>query len=184
VLSPTTLLTLNAVRGRVSGLLSDPYKVTELNGAIMPERRPDNKDKNIAYISLAQYFDALNGSLEGSYRYYNDTFGIDAHTITLAWYQKIGRQWVVRPMLRYYDQAEADFYAVRFSGAPEFYSSDYRVSAMTALGYGLKAIWMPTARLSFDAGFERYEQSGKDGVTPDEVYPKANIFIVGARVWL
>ena len=57
----------------------------------------------------------------------------------------------MRPLFRYYDQSEADFYAVQFDGAPEFYSSDYRISALTSLGYGLKLIYAPNSRVQFDA---------------------------------
>jgi hypothetical protein len=184
VLGPQTVWTFNILLGRVNGFISDPYKVVELNGSLVPEKRPDAKDKSIAYTSLTHYFEGLRGSVEGSYRYYQDGFGISAHTLALAWYQKLGAHWVARPLLRYYSQSEADFYDVRFSGSPEFYSSDYRVSALNALGYGFKMIWMPTSRLSIDASFERYEQRGTDGMTPGDVYPSANMFIVGARIWL
>lgn len=184
VLGPNTLWSFNLSRGQTSGFISDPYKVVELNGTLVPERRPDSKDKTIAYTSLTRYIDSLRGSIEGSYRYYQDGFGIDAHTLALAWYQKVGGHFIVRPLLRYYTQSEADFYGVRFTGAPAYYSSDYRVSAFNAIGYGLKLIWMPTSRLSFDVGFERYDQGGTDGITPGDVYTSANIFIVGARIWL
>ena len=184
VLDPRTLLTLNFTLGQTEGLLSDPYKVVELNGELVWEKRPDSKDKQIGYISLAHFFPSANGSLEGGYRYYTDGFGIDAHTMKLSWFQRIGTHWIVRPQVRYYDQSEADFYAVRFTGAPEYYSSDYRVSALTSWGGGLKLIWMPTTRFQLDAEFMRYQQSGKDGVTSQDAYPGANVFILGARIWL
>ncbi len=183
LIDPLTQVTLNATLGRVSGFISDPYKVVELNGSLVSENRPDSKDKQILYVGLARFFEAANGSLDTSYRFYNDSFGIQAHTVSVAWYQKLGEQWIVRPMARYYTQSEADFYGVRFTGNPSDYSSDYRVSDMDAWGGGLKVIWMPTSRLSFDVSYERYEQVGNDGVTPDDVYPSANAFMVGARLW-
>ena len=73
---------------------------------------------------------------------------------------------------------------MRFTGSPAAYSSDYRVSALNSLGYGLKLVFVPNARIQFDAEYLRYEQSGTDGVTPDDAYPAANVFIVGARIWL
>ncbi len=184
VLDTHTLFTVNLTLGRTEGFLSDPYKVVELNGSLVSERRPDEKDKKIVYVSLTRFFDSLQGSAELGYRYYTDTFGIDAHTVDLAWYQKIGPHFVLRPLLRYYEQSAADFYAYRFTGSPEFFSSDYRVSNFRALGYGLKLIWMPNQKFSMDAGFERYEQSGLDGVTPGDAYPSATVLMVGARIWL
>lgn len=183
VLDPLTLLTINGTIGRTEGFLSDPYKVVEMNGALAQEKRPDSRDKQILFGSLVRYVEALDGSLESSYRFYNDSFGVQAHTLTLAWYQKLGPQWMVRPLLRYYTQSEADFYAVRFTGSPHYYSSDYRNSQMSSLGGGLKVIWTPNSRISLDVAYERYEQWGLDNVTPDELYPSANIIMVGLRLW-
>ncbi len=183
VLGPTTLLTVNGSVGRVQGYLSDPYKVVSLNGSLVPERRPDSKDKQIFLLSLGQFIRPLNGAADISYRYYSDSFGIAAHTATVEWYQKLSPRWTVSPLFRYYDQGAADFYAVDFSGSPDWYSSDYRVSALTAFGYGLKVIWMPTSRLQVDVAYERYDQQGNDGVTSQEVYPSANAVIIGGRVW-
>ena len=184
LLDPRSVLTIDLSLGYSQGLLTDPYKVVELNGQLVPEQRPDSKNKQIVFLSLAHYFPSVHGSVEGSYRYYMDSFGIDAHTVDLAWFQKLGRRWTLRPLVRFYSQSAADFYGVRFAGAPESYSSDYRVSALNSLGYGLKLVFVPNARIQFDAEYLRYEQSGTDGVTPDDAYPAANVFIVGARIWL
>jgi hypothetical protein len=181
VLDPRTLFTANLSLGFVDGYLTDPYKVVELNGRIVPEKRPDNKDKQILFLSLTRYFELVKGSLEGSYRRYEDSFGISANTCELAWYQKLGPKFILRPAVRYYDQNEADFHAVRFSGSPEFYSSDYRVSSFESWGYGLKLIWTPNERFSGNIGFERYTQQGKDGITPDDAYPQANLIYVGLK---
>lgn len=183
VLDPKTLLTLNLTYGQVNGFLSDPYKVAEVNGVLVPENRPDQKDKQIAHLSLIHFFDLLNGSLDASYRYYQDSYGIRAGTAQLAWFQKMGDHFVLSPMIRLYNQSAADFYAVRFTGAPENYSADYRLSELTATSWGLKLIWTPKSDLSIDVGFERYIMEGKDGVTADDAYPSANLLSLGIKLW-
>lgn len=183
VLNPTTLLSVNFTLSKVSGYLDDQYKVVELNGGIVPEHRPDSKDKKIVYLSLLHMFKSVNGTAEIGYRYYDDTFGIRGDTFSFEWYQKFSDWLIVRPSVRYYQQTAADFYGVSFEGSPEFYSADYRVSAMEALGYGIAFIFKPTENWSIDLGVERYEQSGTDGVTEDLVYPKATIFTAGTRIW-
>lgn len=181
VLSPTTLFTVNLSLGETSGLLSDPYKVVEMNGKIVPEVRPDSKDKQILFLELNQFIKPLNGALDLSLRHYQDSFGINAETLTAEWQQKIGKHFILAPMIRYYDQTEADFYAVRFSGSPDAYSSDYRISAFNALGYGLKLVWLPSSRVTMDIGMELYDQKGSDGVTQDEMYPSATLVTAGIK---
>jgi hypothetical protein len=184
VLDKNTLFTANLSLGRVEGFIGDPYKVAELNGILVPEKRPDEKDKQILFLSIARHLHAVDASIEAAYRYYTDSFGIQADTVELAWYQYLGTRWILRPALRYYQQSAAEFYGVRFSGSPEYYSADYRLSDMDTLGYGLKLIWMANDRLVFDAAFDRYVMEGRDGMTADEVYPSANVFTVGIGLWL
>lgn len=184
VVGPNTLFTANLTLGRSDGYLSDPYKVADVNGALVPENRPDSRTRSIGYLSLTHFFESLNGSAEGSFRLYNDSFGIISHTLGLAWYQKINPQVVLRPAIRMYSQSEADFYDVRFSGSQEFYSADYRLSALNTFSYGLKVIWTPNPRWSFDLSVDRYDMSGTDGKTPDDAYAGATLIIGGVRLWL
>ena len=62
-----------------------------------------------------------------------------------------------------------------------FYSSDYRLSALRTVTYGLKVIWTPSESWQLDAAFERYDMRGRDGVTPQSAYCQANILTLGAR---
>lgn len=181
VLSKNTLLTANLTLGQVSGFISDPYKLAEVNGELIYEKRPDSKNKQIFYVGLQQFIPPLEASIDLGFRYYMDSFGINSETFSLAWFQKVGPKLIISPIFRYYTQTEAEFYDIRFSGNPEFYSSDYRVSDLTSISYGLKFIWMPTSKLTLDAGVERYQMSGNDGKTDEEMYPSALLFIVGAR---
>jgi hypothetical protein len=181
VITPTTFITVAAGLGKVDGFLSDPYKVVSLNGTLVPERRPDTKDKQTLQFAVNQFITPLDASIEASLRHYSDSFGISSETLTLAWLQKLGPHWILAPMFRYYDQKEADFYDVTVSGNPEYYSADYRISAFSATSYGLQLIWSPSDRWALDIGYERYSQTGKDGKTPQEAYVDANIVRLGAR---
>jgi len=184
ILGPKTLLSANVAVGYMAGYLDDPYKVVEINRVLVAERRPGHKHKEAVRLSLNHRVVPLDGTLESSYRFYDDSYGITGHTAALAWYQDIGDNVIVRPMVRLHDQSAAKFYAVRFSGSPTEYSSDYRLSALNAISYGAKLIIAPSARLSIDCAYERYALDGKDDVTHEDVYPSADIFSVGARLWL
>ncbi|MCX7009210.1 MAG: DUF3570 domain-containing protein [Kiritimatiellaeota bacterium] len=183
LLDPDTIVTLNFTFGRAQGYLTDPYKIAELNGQLVGERRPDERRKQVVYAALSHYIEPMEASVEAGYRYYHDTFGVVAHTVEVAWYQKLGKSFILRPMARYYEQGAADFYAVRFNGSPEFFSADYRLSEMSGIGYGLKLIWKITPNFSVDVDGERYELQGRDGVTADDAYPGATIVMAGASLW-
>lgn len=201
LLNPLTAVTFNATWGRVTGYISDPYKLVEKNIEVIPtiflrqtfgENRPGERDKWIALAALNRTFPALHGAVDASYRYYRDTFGTAAHTLETAWFQKLGEKFILRPGFRVYQQGAADFYYYTLDGTPivpgrrpnpagPFYSSDFRLSAFRSYNTGLKLIWNPTESLQFDAAVERYDMRGRDGITPASAYIRATIVTLGAR---
>lgn len=202
LLNPQTTLTLNATWGRQRGYLSDPYKLVQKRTEIIPgvslpltfaENRPAERDKWIALVGLNRAFPEIRGAIDATYRYYGDTFDTRAHTIDVAWFQRLGEKLILRPGVRFYDQTAADFYHYRLddttivpvAGAPRtngpFYSSDYRLSAMQTFTYGLKVIVNVTEALHFDVALERYDMRGTDHVTPQSAYARANIITAGAK---
>jgi hypothetical protein len=195
LLGPKTVLTVNLTYGNSRGYLNDQYKgvlfdsdtqLDPLYPALTAENRPRNRDRYIGYFALTQSVVPLNASIEGSYRFFHDTYNINAHTISLAWFQKFGRYVVLSPAFRYYRQSEADFYATRFpdsSNRPEFYSADYRLSELDTFSIGAMLTVRVLKELSFDAGYKRYVMNGLDGVTSQSAYPSANVFTIGARAW-
>src|SRR5581483_1776716 len=162
LLDPRTAVTFNVTWVRASGYLSDPYKLVQKTTQLFPgvflpityaENRPTYREKWIALLAVNRSFPELRGALDASYRYYHDTFNTDAHTVDLAWFQRLGEKFVLRPDFRFYDQSAANFYhynldltsIVPFAGGPRpqgpFYSSDYRLSALRSYNVGLKLIW-------------------------------------------
>lgn len=201
LLDPRTTVTFNFGYGHSTGYHADPYRVIQRlvevdPGQFLPlttgENRPDKRDKWTAFASINHSVEPAHAAVEASYRFFHDTFGTDAHTIEVAWFQKLGDKFILRPAVRYYDQTAADFYRLDLNGVtftptgrpvPEgpFYSADYRLSAFRSVNYGLKAIWTITSSLQIDAALEKYEMHGRDGVTSPYVYPKATIVTAGLR---
>jgi hypothetical protein len=202
LLDPRTSVSFNLTWGRQRGYLSDPYKLVQKNTEIIPgvslpltfaENRPAERDKWIALAMLNRAFPELHGAIDFSYRFYHDTYDTNSHTLDLGWFQNLGERVVVRPGVRFYDQSAADFYyykldgtsVVPLAGHPRtdgpFYSSDYRLSAMRTITYGLKVVWSATDQWQFDVAYERYDMRGKDGVTPQSAYCRADIFTIGVK---
>jgi hypothetical protein len=200
LLDPRTFVAFDLSWGRANGYLSDPYKLVQKSVQVAPgvflpftygENRPDSRTKWTARASLNHAFADLNAAVEASYRFYHDTFGTNAHTLELTWIQRLGGQFILQPELRFYDQSAARFYYYRLDPTPivptfgpprtqgPFYSSDYRVSALRTSTAGLKAVWKPKPGFQLDLAYERYDMRGKDGVTPQSAYPRADIVTAG-----
>lgn len=200
LLGPKTVLGLNLTYGQSYGYLNDPYRSivghdpvfiysgpSDFIGTV--EQRPEFRQKAIARVSLTQFITPVDASVEAAYRFYHDSFEINAHTVELAWYQKIGKWAVVSPNFRYSYQTAASFYYEMLPGVvtdpttnPRFYSSDYRLSELHTYTAGLNVMVNVTDWLKLDAGYKRYVMRGLDGVTSQSAYPSANVFTVGARL--
>jgi hypothetical protein len=202
LLDPRTSVVLNLSWGRATGFLSDQYKLVQKRIEVAPgiflpftfaENRPPERTRTNLYAAINRAYPNLRGALEGSYRFYHDDFGIDAHTLEIAWFQRLGSKFILKPWVRLYTQSAADFYYYNLDataivppfGPPNptgpYYSSDYRLSGLNTVNFALKAIWNPTERWQVDLQVERYDMQGTDDVTPDSAYPRATIFTVGAR---
>ena len=196
LLGPRTVFTANFTYGNSHGYLNDQYKgvyfvndVPQLSPddpALEAEKRPRHRDRYIGYVSLTQGIAPLKASVEGSYRFFHDTFGVDAHTVDLAWFQTLGKHLIVSPNFRYYRQTAATFYAPSFpdfNNPPPYYSADYRLSELESFTGGVIVHVKVTKWLGLDGGYKRYAMRGLDSVTSQSAYPAANIFTLGARLW-
>ena len=133
LLGPHTFATFNLTLGYSTGYLTDPYKGVNFSfnypvDAYDPpsvdvnheERRPDHKFRQVAQAGLTHYIEAVQGSIEVSYRFHHDDWGVFSHTAELNWHQKLGQKVLLSPFFRYYYQTAAEFYATRFAGDPLF----------------------------------------------------------------
>ncbi len=208
LLGPKTILTANLTLGIANGYLDDPYKAVHIpyypdplnpdpTAVTFGEKRPRERTKQIGYLSLTQFVTPLNGSLEATYRLYHDSYDVLSHTVGLNWYQKIGKHVILAPMFRFTDQSAAKFYMTQLPGdytlndpldpfyapLPELYSSDYRLAALQSFTYGISATITIKERFSIDLGYKRYQMQGKDSMTSGALFPSANIFSIGGRIW-
>ena len=199
VLTPATLFNCTLTLGTANGYLSDPYKGFRFTGypdpnALFPEKRPGHRTKQILSTTLTQFFEPLNGSAELTYRFYHDSHQLTGHTATLEWFQTVGPRLTLVPLVRYYQQSEAYFYRLSFDAdpsdtenpptvpIPQFYSADYRLSALRSWTCGIGLALKLGRQLFIDAAYKRYDVRGLDGVTPQSSYATANIYTLGLRL--
>ena len=201
VLDQNTIVSANLTLGYSDGYLSDPYKRVLFDDfpyspgnpfTVFPENRPDHKFRQVAFLSLQHYFEPVKGAAEVTYRFYHDSYDIVANTASIQWNQKIGRHVMLSPLFRYYTQTAASFYGTHFPGdptdtatypIPQYYSADYRLSALNSYTYGISLSVQVHQRVSLELGYKRYVMHGTDGVTAAAQYPTANVFGGTLTIW-
>jgi hypothetical protein len=196
LLGPGTVVGANVTIGYAHGYLNDPYLGVVFNESdldpdnrvvLAGEKRPSTRNSQAILLSLTQAITPLDASVEGTYRFYHDSYDIFANTASVAWFQKIGRSIVLSPSARYYYQTAADFYGIQFPGdptnnpdaVPGFYSADYRLSELQTITLGFEANIKLRDKWDLHVGYQRYWMRGLDGETDQATYPKANIFTIG-----
>jgi hypothetical protein len=203
LLDPETAMTVDFTWGRSTGFLDDQYKVVQKSIQVLPgiflpvtfsDNRGDIRDKGTLFLAVNHDVSSWHGALEASYRFYADTYGITSSTGEFSWFQKLGRRFVLKPDLRFYQQKAADFYHYNLDATSIVptripnpngprYSSDARLSAFDEAGASIKLIWKAADWLQVDASFGGYRQRGTDGVTPQSAYYRATVSSAGMEVF-
>ena len=127
------------------GYLSDPYKlayVASLPQRLVSDSRPDDRRQWVSLTQLRHFVPAANAALHVNYRYFDDDWDIESHTLDLGWYQNVGNSWRIDTVVRYYSQTAAYFCAPYYLSprADGLASSDYRLSPYGALSLRLRAV--------------------------------------------
>ncbi|MDG1387460.1 MAG: DUF3570 domain-containing protein [Halioglobus sp.] len=144
------------------GFLTDPYKLND--------ERPDRRNEWVIQGGYRQFLVTPNAALHVDYRYFNDDWGIDAHTVDIAWHQNVGGQTAIIPFLRYHTQDEADFFANSVDFSERYYADDYRLSAYGAVSLGLK-LRHDIGNWRLNLAAERYQSNNEWGIYGGEESP-------------
>ncbi len=137
------------------GQLATLYHRTYFNdGSHKVENLPDTRFKIPVGIRL-NYFAGDRFIFRTYYRYYHDTWGMDAHTAELEIPVKITPFFSVSPFYRYYTQTGVKYFAgyQQHALSEEFYTSDYDLSTLTSNMVGLGVRYAPPGGI---AGVSRF----------------------------
>lgn len=174
VLTPRLLMQFNVGFSESSGYLNDPFKIVSIvdaNGRPVDyiyESRPDSRSKQTLYW-LTKYHLPFGDTLDFSYRYMTDDWGIDSHTLDFHYRWNINDTVYLQPHIRWYQQSEADFYRHSLSDSeplPQEVSADYRLAEFDATTLGLKFGYLLGEGKEFSARLESYQQRGDNN--PDD----------------
>lgn len=160
VLTRDDIVQLTLRRSSGTGYYSDPYKAFD--------ERPGARDSNSFLVRWNHDWSRASGISRLTYRYYNDTFGIDAHTLGLEYVQFLPQGWSVMPLVRLHSQNNASFYVPADpaqgdrptfpSPDARYYTQDQRLSAFGAVTIGAKVSKRVNRDWVVDFKYEHYEQ--------------------------
>ena len=165
------LLDVSGSLTKLSGYLTDPYKIVPVGTGTLPELRPDARSRRAIVFKYGHYFADADGALKLGYRYYWDDWSIGAHTIDLLYDKRAGTKWIVSPLLRLYTQNHASFFSYQFAAPQTYMSSDYRLSAFDSILGGLTVSYDIRRDLVLSLGATYQYQYGRDRVLPTAAVP-------------
>ncbi|MDB5235262.1 MAG: hypothetical protein JWR44_2255 [Hymenobacter sp.] len=121
------------------------------------EKLPGSRIKYPVGLRLNYYASDLV-QLRTYYRFYNDNFGIQAHTFEVELPVKLTQFFVIYPFYRFHQQTASRYFAgyLEHSVADEYYTSDYDLSGFRAHKEGLGLRYSPVY------GIGRFHVPGHD----------------------
>jgi len=155
VVTRNSLLGLDLEVVTDEGFLQNPYRVNryidpdaEAGFRYQPERYPETRT-SFSVATRALYYLPYRASIRGEFRYFSDSWGIDAQTFELAYVHALNPRWTLEGRARYYVQDEADFYSdlYAFQNSQTHLARDKEMSAFsgTTLGGGVVYEWKQTS---------------------------------------
>ena len=165
VLNKRTQISLIAEPTFQQGLLSLPFhRVYFTTGAMKVEKLPDQRQKWPVAVR-ANYFIGDKFIIRSYYRYFEDNWGVKAHTVNLELPYKISAFLSVAPFWRFYDQTGSSYFAPykQHKLSDRYYTSNYDLSSFHSNMIGLNLRYVPkTGTLIFDLieiRYAHYEQT-------------------------
>ena len=147
VITKNTLMGLDVETITDQGFLNNPYRryrffdSTASAGFSYADEVYPKTHTSTAVAFRTLYYLPYRASIKGEYRYFTDSWGINANTFELLYVHPIGKQWTLEGKLRYYKQSKADFYQDIFShqGAQTYLGRDKELSSYsdTTIGAGV-----------------------------------------------
>jgi hypothetical protein len=148
VLTRNMILGLNFEVITDEGYLNSPYRQVRFLDSTVPagvtfasEIYPATHTSN-AFSARLKYFLSYRAALEGNYRFFSDTWGIQANSVEVGYTHPLG-PWTLEGKVRYYRQEAADFYSDLFPRAnfANFLARDKELSTFQSYGVGIGAAY-------------------------------------------
>jgi len=168
------------------GFLNNPYRVVNYDDgaggrAQQPEIYPRTRTSS-ALTLRTKYYLPWRAAASAEYRFFADTWGIDAHTFKVGYTHPLSGGLLLEGNVRHYTQTAADFYSdlFPFANAQNFMARDKELSTFSSNTLGIKvsydvvkngwrAIDKGSINLAYDMiwfDYEDFRDARITGVTP------------------
>ncbi|MGB5260083.1 MAG: DUF3570 domain-containing protein [Gammaproteobacteria bacterium] len=144
VITKDMILEMNYEGITDEGFLNNPYRVVRYSTAgggyaTQPEKYPRTRTSSAVNLR-SKYYLPWRAALSGEYRFFADTWGIDAHTLEFGYTHPLAGGWLLEGSVRHYTQTAADFYSdlFPFFNAQNFLARDKELSNFTSNTLGVK----------------------------------------------
>lgn len=154
VITKDLLLEVNYEGITDEGFLRNPYRAARIlddtapNGYRFmggPDEEPELYPRTRTSSALAlraRHYLPWRAAVSGEYRFFADTWGIDAHTFEIGYTHTFPGGWILDTSLRHYTQGAADFYTDLLpdpaDGSQNFYGRDKELSSFSSNTFGVK----------------------------------------------
>lgn len=143
LLSPTDLIQfgythiqMNGMLNSIAGTVQVDTETTDPFGR-KSEKMPSKRVRHALHSKWVHSMSEIS-AFHLSYRYYQDDWDIQAHTLELgARFSFAQEQYFLMPTIRYYDQTAADFFATSFESEKKHMTSDSDLEKFNSMRYGL-----------------------------------------------
>jgi hypothetical protein len=162
-LSKTTIGQVGYEIGHISGYQNNPYLRANVSDVMVLGQVPDARTRQTMSARLRQALPA-DTYLEADYRRYVDDWQVTSNTISAGISRHFGPELLLNLAYRRYDQTGAFFWAPQYTGAPQYYTADFRLEPFTSNDYsGRMTItpkgqwwWLPEGT-GLTVQYERYQ---------------------------
>jgi hypothetical protein len=122
----TTITQLGYELDQINGYQSNPFLRTKVNGTFTVGQAPDARTRQAFTARIRQGLPAQT-FLEADYRHYIDSWSVDSNALSVGLSHHFGDRVVGGGSYRWYDQTSAFFYAPFYTGAPQYFTGDFRL---------------------------------------------------------
>jgi hypothetical protein len=158
VLTPQTLVNLTWDHTNQNGYLATTYNAVFFGGLEHMEIAPAKRRRDALTLRAKQSLSQSN-AIEVGYRYYNDSWAIDSHTMDSRFFQYVwNRRILLEPNYQFYEQDPAYFYQPVFFFLTPLRTADPDLGDFDSHIFGIKVTlldpkFFPSWKGDIDIGF-------------------------------